>query len=121
MRRRAAGQRHLARPGSGRDGDGDAKGGRGGLRGAPGRAQPAAALRRGVEPHRGNPRAHVSLAEAWLAAWVKPEGFAECCTADVSYEDPLTAVPLTGGAEIDGHAALLRAALPDVAVELTAP
>ena len=30
---------------------------------------PAAALRRGVEPHRGRRRAHVSLAEAWLAAW----------------------------------------------------
>jgi SnoaL-like polyketide cyclase len=63
----------------------------------------------------------VTLADAWLTAWTTEGGFAECCTADVSYEDPLTAVPLTGAAEIDGHAALLRGALPDVAIELTAP
>ena len=54
----------------------------------------------------------MSLAEAWLAAWTTEGGFAECCTADVSYEDPLTAVPLTGGAEIDAHAALLRERVP---------
>ena len=63
----------------------------------------------------------MSLAAAWLAAWTTEGGFPECCTADVSYEDPLTAVPLTGGAEIDTHAALLRSAFPDAAIEPTAP
>ena len=63
----------------------------------------------------------MSLAEPWLAAWTGAAEFADCCTADVSYEDPLTAVPLTGGAEIGGHAALLRRAFPDAAVEPTAP
>jgi steroid delta-isomerase-like uncharacterized protein len=62
----------------------------------------------------------VTLDEAWLAAWTSEGLFADCCTADVGYEDPLTAVPLTGGAEIDGHAALLREAFPDAAIEPTA-
>ena len=39
----------------------------------------------------------------------------------MSYEDPLTATPLTGSAEIDAHAALLRSAFPDAALEPTAP
>jgi len=63
----------------------------------------------------------VTLADTWLAAWTTDGGFADCCTADVSYEDPVTAVPLTGGAEIDAHAALLRIAFPDAAIEATAP
>ena len=41
-----------------------------GLRGAAGGPDPAAALRRGVEPHRGRRRAHVTPRRAhWLAAW----------------------------------------------------
>jgi len=63
----------------------------------------------------------VSVAEDWLAAWATEGGFAECCTADVSYEDPLTTVPLTGAAQLDGHAAQLRRALPDLAIARTAP
>lgn len=63
----------------------------------------------------------MSLAQPWLAAWTGAGEFADCCTADVSYEDPLTAVPLTGGPEIGEHAALLRRAFPDAAVEATAP
>lgn len=63
----------------------------------------------------------MSLGDAWLGAWTGEGGFAECCTADVSYEDPLTTVPLTGGAEIDAHAALMRRAFPDAVVEPTAP
>ena len=63
----------------------------------------------------------MTLGESWLAAWATEGGFADCCTADVSYEDPLTSVPLTGGAEIDAHAALLRRAFPDLAIEATAP
>jgi len=62
-----------------------------------------------------------ALAELWLRAWTTEGGFADCCTAAVSYEDPLTAVPLTGGSEIDEHAALMRRAFPDAAVEPTAP
>jgi len=63
----------------------------------------------------------VSLGDAWLAAWMTEGGFADCCTADVSYEDPLTGVPLAGGAQIDGHASLLRQAFPDAVIEATAP
>ena len=62
-----------------------------------------------------------ALAELWLRAWTTEGAFAECCTADVSYQDPLTATPLSGSAEIDAHAALMRAAFPDAAVEATAP
>lgn len=63
----------------------------------------------------------MSLSELWLGAWTTEGAFAECCTADVGYQDPLTAVPLIGAAEIDAHAALMRSALPDAAVEATAP
>ncbi len=63
----------------------------------------------------------MTLGEAWLSAWTAEGAFADCCTAGVSYEDPLTAVPLTGAAAIDDHAKLLRAAFPDAAVTATAP
>jgi predicted ester cyclase len=63
----------------------------------------------------------VTLSELWLGAWTTEGGFAECCTADVSYQDPLTATPLSGSVEIDAHAALMRSAFPDAVVEGTAP
>ena len=63
----------------------------------------------------------MTLSEQWLGAWTTKSAFTECCTADVSYEDPLTATPLRGGAALDVHAALMRTAFPDAAVEATAP
>lgn len=64
-----------------------------------------------------------ALAERWLRAWTAEgeEGFAACCTGDVSYEDPLARVPLAGVAALEGHARRLRSAFPDGAVERTAP
>lgn len=61
------------------------------------------------------------LAEAWVAAWTGAAGFAACCTGDVGYEDPLARQPLEGIGGLDGHAARLRDAFPDVAVDRTAP
>jgi steroid delta-isomerase-like uncharacterized protein len=61
------------------------------------------------------------LAERWRAAWTGVGAFADCCTTEVSYEDPLTYVPLTGTAALEERAVRLRAAFPDVKVDLTAP
>ena len=58
------------------------------------------------------------LAERWRAAWQGPAGgFEACCTHDVSYEDPVAVVPLTGLEQLEAHAASLRAAFPDIRVE----
>jgi steroid delta-isomerase-like uncharacterized protein len=61
------------------------------------------------------------LAEAWSAAWQGEAPFDGCCTADVSYEDPVAVNPLTGVHALSDHAARLRAAFPDLSVERTAP
>lgn len=61
------------------------------------------------------------LAADWTAAWTVEGGFTVCCSAELTYEDPLTREPLTGLAELDSHAAKLRDAFPDVGVEQTAP
>ena len=61
------------------------------------------------------------LADRWVAAWVGDGGFERCCTAGVSYEDPLAIEPLVGLDPLDHHARSLRLAFPDVRVELTAP
>jgi hypothetical protein len=61
-----------------------------------------------------------ALARTWVAAWVGEGDFAECCTPDVAYEDPLTRDPLTGPAAMAGHAETLRHVFPDVRVERTA-
>ena len=45
-----------------------------------------------------------ALAERWAAAWVGQGSFADCCTGDVSYEDPLTKLPLAGPAAVTDHA-----------------
>ncbi len=58
------------------------------------------------------------LARRWRAAWQGPAGgFQECCTPDVSYEDPLALVPLAGVEALEAHAATLRRAFPDIRVE----
>ena len=61
------------------------------------------------------------LADRWSAAWTGSAAFAQCCTATVSYEDPLAIQPLVGLIPLEGHAAALRAAFPDVRIERTAP
>jgi len=61
------------------------------------------------------------LAGRWTAAWTAEGGFAACCSAELTYEDPLAAEPLSGLVELEAHAARLREAFPDVRVEQTAP
>lgn len=61
------------------------------------------------------------LAADWTAAWAVEGGFAACCSVELTYEDPIAAQPLAGLAGIEGHAARLRAAFPDVRLEQTAP
>ncbi|HEV2771750.1 MAG TPA: ester cyclase [Thermoleophilaceae bacterium] len=60
------------------------------------------------------------LAGRWVQAWSRGADFASCCTPDVSYEDPLTVDPVEGVEALEGHAARLRRALPDVRVERNA-
>jgi steroid delta-isomerase-like uncharacterized protein len=62
-----------------------------------------------------------ALADRWSAAWTGRARFEACCTATVSYEDPLAVRPLVGLERLEAHAAALRAALPDLRVERTAP
>jgi steroid delta-isomerase-like uncharacterized protein len=61
------------------------------------------------------------LINRWEAAWSgrDPSAFAPLCTADIHYEDPLTAEPLEGAAELGRHATRLWAAFPDTRVERT--
>lgn len=61
------------------------------------------------------------LMNRWEAAWTGKDSsaFAPLCTPDVHYEDPLTAEPLEGAAELGRHAARLWAAFPDARLERT--
>jgi steroid delta-isomerase-like uncharacterized protein len=61
------------------------------------------------------------LAATWTAAWTTADGFAACCSAELTYEDPVVAQPLSGLVDLEAHAARLREAFPDVRVERTAP
>jgi SnoaL-like polyketide cyclase len=61
-----------------------------------------------------------TLASHWRAGWERG-GFEFCCTPDVSYEDPVAVEPLRGVEALDEHAAVLRAAFPDLGVEATSP
>ena len=61
-----------------------------------------------------------ALAAAFTAAFTDGAGFSACCTAAVSYEDPLAVEPLVGLDRLERHAAALRAAFPDLRVERTA-
>ena len=47
--------------------------------------------------------------------------FADCCTPDVQYEDPVMVEPLTGTDALATSARRLRAAFPDLRLERTAP
>ncbi|MDQ4049831.1 MAG: ester cyclase [Actinomycetota bacterium] len=61
-----------------------------------------------------------ALAGAWTAAFTDGAGFAACCSAGVSYEDPLAVEPLVGLDPLERHAGALRSAFPDARVERTA-
>lgn len=45
------------------------------------------------------------------------QGFEGVCTPDIHYEDPIAAEPLGGPAALDGHAVVLRQAIPDMRLE----
>jgi steroid delta-isomerase-like uncharacterized protein len=60
-----------------------------------------------------------ALSERWRRAWAGDGGFAGCCTPDVGYEDPVAVEPLTGVEALERHAAALRAALPDLKLEVS--
>jgi predicted ester cyclase len=62
-----------------------------------------------------------ALAEAWSAAWTGAGDFADCCAANVRYEDPLTVDPLEGIAALAEHAGRLRLAFTDLRLERNAP
>ncbi len=59
------------------------------------------------------------LIDGWEAAWSgkDPTAFAELCSPQVHYEDPLTGEPLQGPAELGRHAARLWSAFPDARIE----
>jgi steroid delta-isomerase-like uncharacterized protein len=60
-----------------------------------------------------------ALIDGFEAAWTGRDeaAFAACCAPDVHYEDPLTARPLSGPAELGAHARRLWTAFPDARVE----
>jgi hypothetical protein len=60
-----------------------------------------------------------SLAARWRAGW-EGAGFEDCCTPDVSYEDPIAVDLLRGVDALDAHAIRLRGAFPDLSLEATA-
>ena len=58
------------------------------------------------------------LAAAWRAAWASPDGgFEQPCTPDVRYEDPIAVDPIEGLDALEGYAAQLRSAFPDLRVD----
>lgn len=61
------------------------------------------------------------LADRWARAWTGDGPFSDCCTATVSYEDPLASLPLSGTAALEERAERMRGVFPDVRVETTAP
>jgi steroid delta-isomerase-like uncharacterized protein len=63
------------------------------------------------------------LADRWEAAWTSEEGagFANCCTSDVQYEDPVVVEPFSGIEDLSAHARRLRRAFPDLRIERTGP
>lgn len=61
------------------------------------------------------------LGERWQRAWSGDATFADCCTPDVRYEDPVAIDPLDGAPALEAHAGKLRRAFPDLRVENSAP
>jgi steroid delta-isomerase-like uncharacterized protein len=61
------------------------------------------------------------LIDGWEAAWSgrDPAAFAEVCSEQVHYEDPLTDEPLEGLDDLSAHAERLWAGFPDARMERT--
>ena len=59
------------------------------------------------------------LGARWLRAWSGDARFADCCSPDVQFEDPLAREPTHGTGELETHAARLRDAFPDLRIERT--
>ena len=59
------------------------------------------------------------FAARWRAAWgsADREAFAECCSAGVTYEDPVAGEPIEGLDAIATHAGRYREAFPDLRIE----
>jgi hypothetical protein len=118
-------ERHQPRRGSGRDGDRDPLGRRGGLAGAPRREDPAAAVRRSIDAGYGAAGV-LSRVDDLLAGFCGAlvgrdrAAFAKVCASDLHYEDPLCAEPLSGPYELADHVARLWHGFPDARVEATA-
>jgi steroid delta-isomerase-like uncharacterized protein len=58
-----------------------------------------------------------ALADRFHDAFAGRAEFADCCTPDVHYEDPVTLEPLSGLSALDAHAARLRDAFADLRIE----
>ena len=60
-----------------------------------------------------------TLASQWREAWAdgRRQAFARCCSAAVTYEDPVAREPLEGLDALVEHADTLHRALPDLRVE----
>jgi steroid delta-isomerase-like uncharacterized protein len=61
------------------------------------------------------------LIDAWEAAWSGKDtaAFAEVCSTEMHYEDPLTAEPLEGLEQLERHAERLWSGFPDARLERT--
>jgi len=61
------------------------------------------------------------LIDGWEAAWSgkDTEAFADVCSIDIHYEDPITDEPLEGLSALGRHAERLWAAFPDARLERT--
>ena len=59
------------------------------------------------------------LIDGWEAAWSgkDPLAFAEVCSPEIHYEDPVTPEPIEGRDALGAHAARLWAAFPDARLE----
>jgi len=60
-----------------------------------------------------------ALIDGWESAWSGKErsAFAEVCSPEIHYEDPLTAEPIEGRDALTAHAARLWSAFPDARLE----
>lgn len=61
----------------------------------------------------------LGFAARWRAAWgsAEREAFAACCSAEVSYEDPVAGEPIEGLDALAAHAARYRQVFPDLRIE----
>jgi steroid delta-isomerase-like uncharacterized protein len=62
-----------------------------------------------------------ALIDGWEAAWTgkDADAFAEVCSPEIHYEDPLTSEPLEGLEQLGRHAERLWAGFPDARLQRT--